>query len=531
MSNSQPPQPKQTLIGHLSRYAWIPIPLLVVAIAGLWVADLRTDYESHFLLLVLNLTFRSLVALYISYLAARSFQISGQPGLLMLGCGSLMWGLSSTASALLIDSSGNLGNTVYSFGALWAALCHLGGLLLREGRLQRTIRWLTASYAVVVVAIGLLAWAAKAGWTPIFFVQGQGGTYIRQIMLLSALIMFAVAAWLMLTIDRQHPSTFFYWYGLGLASLAVGVTGVMLQSVHGSLLGWTGRITQYLGGVYLFIAVMVATRKMGTSKISLATVQKNRRKNGYLAGFRQQSPLRWVLSYGLVVVVIAISLGLRQGLTAWLGPGLPTYSTFYPSIMLVALLFGLGPGVVATALASFAADYWILQSGKLYDITAPIDRVGLVIFIGLGLSMSILAELYRHNREKAAAYDREVALRDTNVRLAMFAEATFEGIVETKAGRIVDCNEQLACLLSYPVAELRGREIADFIAPEDRDRVMTNIRQGRESVMEHVMLRKDGTQVFVEAHGRGDEASGSAMRYTAIRDITERKRAMIESGV
>ena len=147
-----------------------------------------------------------------------------------------------------------------------------------------------------------------------------------------------------------------------------------------------------------------------------------------------------------------------------------------------------------------------------------------MIFTGMGLFMSVVAELYRRNRDKAAAYDREAALRESQARLATFAAATFEGIVESEAGRIVDCNEQFARMLGYSVAELKGMEIASLIAPEDRDRVMANILQGRESTIEHAMLRKDGTRIVVEAHGR-PVSPGSARRHTAIRDITERKRA------
>jgi PAS domain S-box-containing protein len=116
-----------------------------------------------------------------------------------------------------------------------------------------------------------------------------------------------------------------------------------------------------------------------------------------------------------------------------------------------------------------------------------------------------------------------VALRDTKARLEMFAEATFEGIVESDDGRIVDCNEQFARMLGSSVAELKGRKIIDRITPEDRDRVVRTLQQRQESVFEHAMVRKDGTPIMVEAHDRPGPL-GSAIRFTAIRDITERKR-------
>ena len=36
---------------------------------------------------------------------------------------------------------------------------------------------------------------------------------------------------------------------------------------------------------------------------------------------------RWALRYGLAFVAVAAGFGLRLALTAWIGPGLPTYIT------------------------------------------------------------------------------------------------------------------------------------------------------------------------------------------------------------
>jgi hypothetical protein len=264
-------------------------------------------------------------------------------------------------------------------------------------QLPRPARWLAAGYAGVVVAVALRVWAAMAGWIPTFFVQGQGGTPLRQVVLLSTVAIFAVAAWLMLTIHRRQPSAFFYWYGLGLALLAVGVAGVMLQ-LHGDVLGWTGRLTQYLGGAYLFIAAVAAAREAGTWKISLAAVEEGWRERTFQARLRQQTPLGLVTSYGLAVVAVAAGFGLRQALTARVGSGLPTYITFYPVVMVVALLAGVGPGLLATALAGLVVCYWILPPVGQFAIASPVDRLGLVIFIGMGLFMSVVAELYRRGQ-------------------------------------------------------------------------------------------------------------------------------------
>jgi len=143
-----------------------------------------------------------------------------------------------------------------------------------------------------------------------------------------------------------------------------------------------------------------------------------------------------------------------------------------------------------------------------------VEAFGFIIkpFENRELQTQIEMALYKHAAERR--------LHQSQARLATFAAATFEGIIEIDAGRIVDCNEQFTRILGYPETEMRGMEIANLIAPEDRDRVMANIHQERESVAESDMLCKDGTRIIVEAHGR---PLSPGRHFAAIRDITEQK--------
>jgi len=101
---------------------------------------------------------------------------------------------------------------------------------------------------------------------------------------------------------------------------------------------------------------------------------------------------------------------------AHISPELPTYLVFYPAVMLVALLGGLWPGLLATGLAALLAAYWILPPPG-FAVGRPHDAIGLAVFIFMGGAMSMVAELYRNARQKAAAYDREAALRDSREAL------------------------------------------------------------------------------------------------------------------
>ncbi len=127
-------------------------------------------------------------------------------------------------------------------------------------------------------------------------------------------------------------------------------------------------------------------------------------------------------------------------------------------------------------------------------------------------------------RDISQRVEDELALRESEERLALFAAITFEGIVISERGRILDCSEQFSQMLGYTTGELVGRMIGELVVPEDRERVTANIRAGRESIVEHAMLRKDGSRIIVEAHGKTHPVgSPTGRQLTSVRDITERK--------
>jgi len=119
-------------------------------------------------------------------------------------------------------------------------------------------------------------------------------------------------------------------------------------------------------------------------------------------------------------------------------------------------------------------------------------------------------------------------LRESEKRFRILASGAFEGIAITTQGKFQDVNGQLTEMLGYQRNDMIGQPVKDFIAPEDQDRVMANIRDGTESNIEHNMLRKDGSRVLVESHGQTIVQGGVPIRLTAIRDITERKLFEVE---
>ena len=108
----------------------------------------------------------------------------------------------------------------------------------------------------------------------------------------------------------------------------------------------------------------------------------------------------WYLRYGLSILAVVAGYFLRLALTQWVGPDLPTYITFYPFVMLAALVGGIGPGILATVMAALLVDYWVLAPIGAFHITTFADAVGLAFFTSMGLFMSVVAGLYRNTRDK-----------------------------------------------------------------------------------------------------------------------------------
>jgi PAS domain S-box-containing protein len=119
----------------------------------------------------------------------------------------------------------------------------------------------------------------------------------------------------------------------------------------------------------------------------------------------------------------------------------------------------------------------------------------------------------------------DVALRESEERFERLAAAAFEAIALTEGGVFVDGNDQLASMLAVPRADLVGRPVEDFVAPEDRERVRSNIAGGLEGPYHHVALRADGSRFPVEVRGRALPYEGRMLRVTALQDISARVEA------
>jgi hypothetical protein len=59
---------------------------------------------------------------------------------------------------------------------------------------------------------------------------------------------------------------------------------------------------------------------------------------------KPRGPLSWFWQYALAVAAVAAGYGVRVAVAVRTGHALPTYITFYPAIMVAALMGGIGLG-------------------------------------------------------------------------------------------------------------------------------------------------------------------------------------------
>src|SRR5207253_8535948 len=96
------------------------------------------------------------------------------------------------------------------------------------------------------------------------------------------------------------------------------------------------------------------------------------------------------LRYGLVPVAVAAAMLLRWPLWPVLGSEF-AYLFLWPVIILCAWYGGLGPGLLATALSAFAADFFLMEPLHSLAVSQP-DGLALVVFTTCGCAISGLME-------------------------------------------------------------------------------------------------------------------------------------------
>lgn len=338
-------------------WGWIPVFVVAAAIAILRMLDIREDYSRPFLMLALNAVFFGAVLLTVAFLIVTGYFNQGSPGLLLLGCGVVALMLSGLVAPVLmllnVQVEGfptNVWVTLHNSCTWVAALFHLMAVTVPQNwsqPLRARGLWAAVAFSCLCGLFVLIGVAMYFNWFPPFYIEGYGGTPLRQYVLGSAICMFSFGALFLHGFAGREPHCFPYWYGLALLLVAIGFFGGETQCHWGTAVSWAARLSIYLGLVYMLIAAIHLVRRTGRYDLDLGRM---------LAVARQRQG-------------VAIAIVIAAGAARWMlfPAALPriTYLPFYPAVMFAVHYGGMRSGLLASAFSVVLANhFWIDRSGS-----------------------------------------------------------------------------------------------------------------------------------------------------------------------
>lgn len=234
------------------------------------------------------------------------------------------------------------------------------------------------------------------------------------------------------------------------------------------------------------------------------------------------------LRYGGAVLAVAAAAALRWLLQDDFGNGV-AFITFFPTVALVAMFAGGGPGLLATALSAAAVGTWIG-----FGTHGAGEGMAMSLFILAGLVMSVTAEMLRRaRRRELSALEGEVAERGRSLRtLSRAVEQSPASIVITDPAGIIEyVNPRFTEITGYSQQEVLGRNprlLKSGHQPVEfyRD-LWETISAGRDWRGEFCNRKKNGEEFWESAViAPIHDENGAIVQFMAIKqDITERKRA------
>src|SRR5262245_54333538 len=241
------------------------------------------------------------------------------------------------------------------------------------------------------------------------------------------------------------------------------------------------------------------------------------------------------LRYGVAVLAAGVALLLRGPLWPVLGAELP-FLLFWPTVVFAAWYGGLGPGLLATALSSLAAAYFLLEPRHSLAVTEPAAWLGLAVFAAGGGVLSLLLGWCHRAQARAATLAREAAAGRERLRVTLGSIGDAVLTTDTE-GRVTFLNGVAEALTGWPAAAAVGRLLEEvFVIVNERTRrpaddpVKKALREGRAvGLANHtVLLARDGTERPIDdsAAPIRDEQGAITGVVLVFRDVGERRRAL-----
>ena len=128
------------------------------------------------------------------------------------------------------------------------------------------------------------------------------------------------------------------------------------------------------------------------------------------------------------------------------------------------------------------------------------------------------------NEEIQRGIAKEIRRDDEEAeRMKALANATFEAIVISVDGIIIDGNEAIEDLYGLPLSELKGKPIRQLTPQEHWDKLDEEMNRSESGPYELIAIRSDGEHIPIEIRAREIMYRGKLTRVSAVVDLRERK--------
>jgi PAS domain S-box-containing protein len=248
--------------------------------------------------------------------------------------------------------------------------------------------------------------------------------------------------------------------------------------------------------------------------------------------FWQRHDLR---AYAIGVVAAASAMLVRWPLDPWLGPGGVPFITFFPAVVVAALLGGVRSGLTAALGGAALAWFFVVEP----HLPTAVERGP--VYVGLAVYLAATAVIASVGGNVLAARDRarraeERAQREQE-RLRVTVASIGDGLIASDAdGRVTFLNPVAEQLTGWTTAEAAGRPLDEVfrIVHEDTRVPAENparraLREGRVvGLANHtVLIARDGSERPIDDSAAPIVTAGDAVEGCVLvfRDVSQRRDA------
>ena len=193
---------------------------------------------------------------------------------------------------------------------------------------------------------------------------------------------------------------------------------------------------------------------------------------------------------------------------------------YYPAVFIAAWLGGAPAGLLATVISTLAGWYLLIPPRMSWQIDKPASVIAICIFFAANLLVSLVMGWMRRGEQNS-----------DNNKFQALVEQSLAGIFIVQGDRFRYVNPAFALMLGYDDPEQLIHKIAvsSVVSPVDRERIAPYMHGQANGDMREVRysftgVRRDGTAVALDVHGRELQTTSGRVIIGLVLDVTERRR-------